>query len=65
MVKAVIARYPFSLDIVKTSPIYYFMLLEYMCEVLKLLTIWNPRKLSLKKKLKKRLNTEFPILREN
>ena len=36
-----------------------------MCEVSKLLTIRNPRKLSLKKKLKKRLNTEFPMLREN
>ena len=41
------------------------MLLEYVCEVPKLLTIQNPRKLSLKKKLKKRINTEFPMLREN
>ena len=40
------------------------MLLEYMCEFLKLLTIQNPRKLSLKNKFKKRLNTEFPMLRE-
>ena len=36
-----------------------------MCEVSKLLTIQNSRKLSLKEKLKKRLNTEFPMLREN
>ena len=36
-----------------------------MCKISKLLTIQNPRKLSLKKKLKKRLNTEFPTLPEN
>ena len=41
------------------------MLIEYMCDVSKLLTVQNPRKWSLKKKLKKRLNTEFPMLREN
>ena len=35
-----------------------------MCEVLILFTIQNPRKLSLKKKLKKRLSTEFPMLLE-
>ena len=55
----------FYSDIVKTLPTYYFMLLEYMCEVSKLLTIQNPRKLSLKKRLKMRLNTEFPMLRGN
>ena len=63
--KAVIARYRFSLDIVRTLPIYYFMPFEYMCEVSKLFTIRNPRKLSFKKKLKKRLNTEFSMLHEN
>ena len=57
--------YRFSLDIVKTLPIYYLMLLEYMWAVTKLLTIRNSRKLSLKKQLKNRLNTEFPMLREN
>ena len=41
------------------------MLLEYMCKVAKLLTVQNPRKLSLEKKFKKRLNTEFPMLSEN
>ena len=35
-VKVIIAGYRFSSDIVKTLPIYYFMLLEYMCEVSKL-----------------------------
>ena len=55
----------YSSHVVKTLPIYYFMLLECMCEVSKLLIIQNPRKLSLKKKFKKRLNTEFPILCEN
>ena len=40
----IIARYPFSSDIVKTLPIYYFMLFEYMCGVSKLLTIQKPRK---------------------
>ena len=55
----------FSSNFVKTWPIYYFMLLEYMRKVSKILTIQNPRKLSLKKKFKKRLNTEFRILREN
>ena len=54
----------FFSDIVKTACIYYFMLREYMCEVLKFLTIQNQRKLSLKKRSKKRLNTEFPMLRE-
>ena len=63
--KVVIVRYRFSSDIVETSPIYCFMLLEYMCEVLKLLTIQYPKKLLLKKKLKKKLNTEFSMLREN
>ena len=63
--KVVIVRYRFSSDIVKTLLIYYFMLLEYMREVLKLLTIQNPRKLSLKIKLKERLNTELPMLLEN
>ena len=52
--------------IVETLPSCYFMLLDYMCEVSKLLTVQNPRKISLKKKkLKKRLNTEFPMLGEN
>ena len=36
-----------------------------MCEVSELVIIQNPRKLSLKNKLKKRLNTEFPMLRES
>ena len=63
--KVIIARDRFYLDIVKTLPIYYFMLFEYMCEVPKLLTIQNPGKLSLKKQLKKRLNTEFPMLCKN
>ena len=63
--KVVIAMYRFSSDVVKTLPIYYFKLLEYMCEVLKLLTIQNPREFSFKKNLTKRLNTEFPIQREN
>ena len=36
-----------------------------MCEVSKLVTIQNPRKLLLKKKLKKRLNTEISMLRKN
>ena len=48
--KVIIARYLFSLDIVKTLHVYYFMLIEYMCEVSKLLTIQNPTKLPLKKK---------------
>ena len=61
-IKVIMASYQFSSDIVKTLAIYYFMLLEYMCGVLKLLTIQNPIKLS---KLKKRLNTKFPMLREN
>ena len=52
--KVVIMRYQFSSDIVKTLPIYYIMLLENMCEVLKLLTIQNPRKLSLKIKMKQK-----------
>ena len=46
--KVVIARYRLSSDIVKTLPIRYFMLLEYMCEVSKLLIVQDPRKLSLK-----------------
>ena len=62
--KVVIVRYQFYSDILKTSPIYYFMLLEYMCEVSKLMTIQKQRKLSLKKRVKKRLNTESPMLRE-
>ena len=57
--------YRFFSDIIENLHIHYVMLLEYMCQVSKLLTIQNPRKLSLKKLLKKRLNTEFPILREN
>ena len=36
-----------------------------MCQVSKLLIIENPRKLPLRKKLKKRLNTELPMLHEN
>ena len=63
--KIVIARYQFSSDIVETLLIYYFMLLEYMYEVSKVSAIHNPRKLSLKKKLKKWLNTEFSMLCEN
>ena len=42
-IEVVIAKYRFSSDIVKILPIYYIVLLEYMCEVLKLLTIQNPR----------------------
>ena len=49
----VIARYRFSSDIVETLPSYYFMLLEYMCEVSILLTIQSPRKIIIKKKVKK------------
>ena len=41
------------------------MFLGYMCKVSKLLTIQNLRKWWLKKKSKKRLNTEFPMLRKN
>ena len=59
-VKVVIARYRFSSDIVKTLRIYYVIILECMCEVSKLLTIQIPRKLTLTKNFKKRLNTEFP-----
>ena len=39
----------FSSDIVETLPTYYFMLLEYMCEVSKILTVQKSRKLSVKK----------------
>ena len=53
----------FFSDIVEILPIYYFMLLEYIGEVSKLLAIQNLSKLSLEKELKKRLNTEFPMLR--
>ena len=63
--KVVIRRYLFSSDIIEISPVYYLMLLEYMSEVSKLLTIQISRKLSLKKKLKKWLNTELLMLREN
>ena len=64
-IKVVIAMYRFSSDIVKTLPIYYFTLLEYVCEVLKSMIIQNPRKPWMKKKLKNRLNMEFPMLRES
>ena len=59
-----IRQLQFSLDVVKTLAIHYFMLLECMCEVLKLLTTQNPKKI-LKIELKKGLNTEFPMLREH
>ena len=63
--KVLLARYLFFSDIVKTLLISYFMLLEYMCKVSQLLTIQDPRKSLLKKRLEKRLNTEFRMLREN
>ena len=53
--KVVIAGNLFSSDIVKLLLIYYYMLLEYMCKVSKLLIIQNPRKLSLKKEVKHRI----------
>ena len=52
-VEIVIARYQGSSHIVKTLTIYYFMLIEYMREISKLLIIHIPTKLKLKKKLKK------------
>ena len=64
-IKVVIARNRFSSHIVETLSIYYSMLVEYMFQLSKLLTVQNSRNLSLKKKFKKRLNTEFPMLREN
>ena len=65
LIKVVIARYRLSSDIVKTLTVHYFMFLEYMRKVSKLLTIQNPRKLPLQNKVKKRLNMGFPMLREN
>ena len=50
LLKVFIARDRFSSDIVEILPICYFMLLKFMCEVSKLLTIQISRKLSLQKK---------------
>ena len=50
--KAVITEYQLSSDIVKTLPIYYFMLLEYIWEFSKLLITQDSKKLSLKENWK-------------
>ena len=63
--KVVSARDRFYSKIAQILPIYYLRLLEYMCEVSRLLTVQDARKLSLKNKLKQRLNMEFPMLCEN
>ena len=63
--QVLMARYRFFVDIVETLRIYYFMLLEYVCKVSKLLTIQKSRERFEKNRLKMRLNMKFPMLREN